>query len=151
MNLALPRASNEIREPSIRTRRILVIDDDDSIGVAIQTILGRRRYETVLAPRACVGIQALEESAFDAVMIDIFMPGLNGLDTIEHIRRVSPIPIIAMSGFRLRSPESSIDYLDMATRRGATLCMRKPFNSAQLIEAVEWSGGLHGQSEGSTQ
>ena len=129
--------------------RILVIDDDDCVGTAIKATLGRHRYEIVLAPRASDGIQALAQSRYDIVLVDIFLPGLSGLDTIEQIRHGSAMPIIAMSGFRLRGAGEALDYLGMAARRGATLCLRKPFKAAQLIDAVEWSRCLLGKTEGS--
>jgi len=129
--------------------RILVIDDDSCVGAAIQAILDRRQCETVLASRARAGIDMLERSMFDVVLIDIFMPGLSGLNAIEYIRHEWPIPIIAMSGFPLRTLEDTVDHLSIAARRGATLCMRKPFKPSQLIEAVEWSVGLRRHAEGS--
>jgi CheY-like chemotaxis protein len=149
MEFSPQQLTGAIEYPAQQARRVLVIDDDGCVGAAIQSILARRRYQTVLAPRAGAGIQALQQSQFDLVMVDIFMPGLSGLDTIEHIRRSSPIPIIAMSGFRLRSSADSVDCLEMAVRLGATLCLRKPFQPAQLIDAVEWSSGLRGRFEGS--
>jgi len=148
MDIPLPQAANEPRDTAMQPRRILVIDDDACIGIAIQTIMGRHRYETVLASRACAGIEALQQSHFGVVMVDIFMPGLSGLDTIEHIRRLSSVPIIAMSGFHLRNSAEAVDYLDMATQRGASLCMRKPFQPSQLIDAVERSVGLWRSIEG---
>jgi DNA-binding response OmpR family regulator len=140
MDIAPVRITLERRE-SAKTK-ILVIDDDACVGAAIQAVLARRRCDTILAARAIAGIHALERYAFDVVMIDIFMPGLNGIDTIRHIRRDSQIPIIAMSGFRLRSSRDVVDYLEMATRSGANLCMHKPFQPMQLIEAIEWSRSL---------
>jgi DNA-binding NtrC family response regulator len=119
--------------------RVLVIDDDDCVGAAIQSLLARHKSETVLAGRAHAGIHALESSSFDVVLIDLFMPGMSGLDAITHIRRGSETPIIAMSGFRLRNSENSIDYLGMAMQRGASTCIRKPFDSQQLIEAINRS------------
>jgi CheY-like chemotaxis protein len=119
--------------------RVLVIDDDPSVSTAIQAILSRRNGETEIASRAHAGIHALASSHFDVVMIDIFMPGLNGLDTITHIRRGRTIPIIAMSGFRLRGLSGSDDYLDMAMQRGATGWLRKPFSPQQLFESIEKS------------
>lgn len=110
--------------------------------------MGRRRYQTVLTPRSGDGIRALQKSQFDVVMLDIFMPGLNGLDTLDHIRRDLSIPVIVMSGFRLRSSAQPVDYLAMAAERGATLCMRKPFSAAELIKAVEWTSSLRRQGEG---
>jgi CheY-like chemotaxis protein len=134
--------------PSKPPRQILVIDDDLSVGTAIAAILARRQFQTVVASRSSDGISALRKSNFDVVMLDIFMPGLNGLDTLDHIRRDLPIPVIAMSGFRLRNTAQPTDYLAMAAARGATLCMRKPFSAAELIKAVEWTSGLRSQSEG---
>ena len=130
-------------------QQVLVIDDDDSVSVAIQTILSGRRCETVITPRAYAGIRALQQSRFDVVMVDIFMPGLSGLDTIENIRLGSSIPIIAMSGFRLRSSDDAVDVLGLAAQRGATLCMRKPFLPAQLIETIEWCRSFKCPTEGS--
>jgi CheY-like chemotaxis protein len=135
--------------PAKPPTRILVIDDDACVGAAIRAMLARRSCETGLASRASEGILALRQSHFDIVMVDIFIPGLSGLDAIEHIRRFSSMPIIAMSGFRLRRAADALDYLDMASRRGATLCMRKPFKAQQLIEAIEWSRGLAVAAKGS--
>ena len=96
----------------------------------------RRKYDVMLTSRAHAGIHAFEASRFDVVMVDIFMPGMSGLDIITHIRCVSKVPIIAMSGFRLRSSSDPVNYLTMALQRGATVCLSKPFASAGLTEAI---------------
>lgn len=120
--------------------RILVIDDDASVGAAIQAILARHQCDTVLASRAHAGIHAFQASGFDLVMVDLFMPGMNGLDTITRIRSESAVPIIAMSGFRLRnSLDADRDFLGMAILRGATISLRKPFSPPQLIAAIDRS------------
>jgi DNA-binding response OmpR family regulator len=123
--------------------RILVIDDDVCVGRAIQAIMTRRQCETVLASRAHAGIHTFEASEFDVVIVDLFMPGMNGLDTIKKIRSKSAVPIIAMSGFRLRnSLDSDQDFLGMAIRHGATMSLRKPFSPPQLVAAIDQSRGL---------
>jgi CheY-like chemotaxis protein len=123
--------------------RILVIDDDACVGTAIQAILARRRCETVIASRAHAGIHAFQASGFDVVMVDLFMPGMNGLDTITRIRSESKVPIIAMSGFRLRnSLDADQDFLGMAMLRGATSSLRKPFSPPQLLAAIDQGLGL---------
>jgi CheY-like chemotaxis protein len=147
MEFSPQQITNGIRKLAKAPRRILVIDDDASVGLAIQAILGRHRYQTILASRSSEGIRALRESHFDLVMLDVFMPGLNGLDVLDHIRRDFSIPVIVMSGFRLRSSAQPMDYLVMAAERGATLCMRKPFTAPELIEAVEWTTALQSPSE----
>jgi DNA-binding response OmpR family regulator len=132
--------------------RILVIDDDGCVGAAIQAILARRQCETVLASRAHAGIYAFQASGFDVVMVDLFMPGMNGLDTITRIRHKSTVPIIAMSGFRLRnSLDSDQDFLGMALLRGATTSLRKPFSPPQLVAAIDRSLGRISSIGKSTQ
>jgi len=118
--------------------RILVIDDDACVGRAIAAILARRHCDTVVASRAHAGIHAFQASRFDLVMVDLFMPGMNGLDTITRIRSCSTVSIIAMSGFRLRnSLDADQDFLGMATLRGATIALRKPFSPSQLTAAID--------------
>jgi CheY-like chemotaxis protein len=132
--------------------RILVIDDDACVGAAIQAILVRRQYETVLVSRAHAGIHALFTLGFDVVMIDLFMPGMNGLDTIERIRSGSTVPIIAMSGFSLRnSMDADQDFLGMALLRGATVSLRKPFSPPQLVAAINRGLGPAWPTEESVQ
>lgn len=129
----------EVFRPVKPAYRILVIDDDGCVGAAIKATLSRHGGAIEIASRACAGIEALGLSRFDVVLIDLFMPGMSGLDAISHIRRQSGVPIIAMSGFRLRDSQNSIDYLGMAMQRGASACIRKPFTPQQLIEAIDRS------------
>jgi CheY-like chemotaxis protein len=134
------------------TTRILVIDDDACVGTAIQAILARRQCETVLASRAHAGIHTFQASEFDVVIVDLFMPGMNGLETITRIRSESVVPIIAMSGFRLRnSLDPDQDFLGMAMLRGATTSLRKPFSPPQLAAAIDRSLGLMSSTGESTQ
>jgi CheY-like chemotaxis protein len=151
MNASALHAPSELRDPVKPPLRILVIDDDGCVGAAIQAILARRSNLTELASRAYDGIQALESSKFDAVIVDLFMPGMSGLDTIAHIRRGSAIPIIAMSGFRLRNSLNSFDYLSMAVQRGASAFIRKPFTPLQLIETIDRSVNTTPRREDLTQ
>jgi CheY-like chemotaxis protein len=124
--------------------RVLVIDDDQDVGAAIQTILARRGCDTVFTPDAHTGIQAFEASKFDIAMVDIFIPKANGLEIIARFRQQAPeAPIVAMSGFRFRdSMHADLDFLAMAAKRGATFCLRKPFGAEQLMEAINSGRGL---------
>jgi CheY-like chemotaxis protein len=137
MNMSASSALCALHRLAKPALRVLVIDDDTCVGTAIQSILARQKSETELASRAHAGIHALESSRFDVVLVDLFIPGMSGLDAIAHIRRGSSIPIVAMSGFRLQNSFKPVDYLDMAMQRGASNCLRKPFSSEQLIEAID--------------
>jgi DNA-binding NtrC family response regulator len=136
-DLETPRSTAPCSVREAGMMRALVIDDDVNIGTAIQAILASQNFETALAFRAHSGIHALELSSFDIVVVDIFMPGMDGLDTIERIRQQAPnIPIVAMTGFRFRP---SMDFLGLAIQRGATSSVRKPFTPQQLINAINTS------------
>jgi CheY-like chemotaxis protein len=82
-------------------------------------------------------------SEFDVVIVDLFMPGMSGFDTITRIRSESAVPIVAMSGFRLQnSLDPDQDFLGMAKTRGATISLRKPFSPPQLATAIDRSLGM---------
>src|ERR1700738_5535895 len=118
--------------------RALIIDDDADVGAAIQKTLSRYAYETVLAVRAYAGIHALKESKFDVAIVDIFMPGMSGLDTINIIRQKTPgMPIVAMTGYRFRpSKDPETDFLGLAVRRGAAACVRKPVRAQPVLYGI---------------
>jgi DNA-binding response OmpR family regulator len=119
-------------------RRILVIDDDRSVRTAIKTLLEHERFEVVATEDGRAGLEALESTPFDVVIVDIFMPGMDGLETITAFHRRAPrVPIIAMSGFMFRdSAEPAPDFLSMATKLGAACSLHKPFRPRDLIAAV---------------
>jgi CheY-like chemotaxis protein len=155
------RSTTKSSEPTVT--RVLVIDDDNSVGLAIQSMLARQGCDIVLAQDGNTGIDAFEASKFDVTMIDIFIPGMDGLKIIKTARERRPeAPIVAMSGFRFRSSmASNLDFLGMAVQLGATCCLRKPFTSEQLIAAVNaclpatlslnHSVGIREATQGATQ
>jgi len=118
--------------------RILVIDDDKSVCIAIETLLQLQDCSVVVANNGQLATSIFEASSFDVVMVDIFMPGMDGLETIKGFRERAPtMPIIAMSGFRFRSTLAPTpDFLGMAAKLGATYCLSKPFGSRQLMAAI---------------
>jgi DNA-binding response OmpR family regulator len=132
------REEGSLRREEMSMTRVLVIDDDRSVGSAIEMLLARQGFDTFLTLDSHAGVQALESSKFDVVMIDIFMPGIDGLKTIKNIREgMSTVPIVAMSGFRFRnSTPSAPDFLGMAAKLGATCCLRKPFTPQALMAAI---------------
>ena len=119
--------------------RILVIDDDLYICFTIKTILERRGHKVVIAECGERGAALTELYACDAVIVDIFMPGLNGLDTIKLIRQPEPdVKIVAISGYRFREGRSSApDFFRMSLELGASCYLRKPFTATEVVEAVE--------------
>jgi DNA-binding response OmpR family regulator len=121
--------------------RILIVEDDPSVGAAIAVTLAREGYDTIHALDAGIGMRAFESSHFDLAIIDIFLPDISGVEAIAELRRRAPaMPIVAISGFIFReSIEPVLDYFALAANAGATVCLRKPFTSRQLIAALHAS------------
>ncbi len=119
--------------------RILVVDDDSLIRMVVKSILERQGHSVVLAECGHDGAEAIEAYAFDIAIVDIFMPDMNGLDTIKAFRNAAPaLPIIVMSGYAFRAANGPApDFFRMAIDLGATACLRKPFTPAQLQHAVQ--------------
>jgi CheY-like chemotaxis protein len=118
--------------------RILVIDDQTAVRSAIQAMLEYEGHTVVAAECGHNAVSAIEAFAFDLVMVDIIMPGLDGLDTIKILRANAPtVPIIAMSGYSFRGGSSDLDFFSMASELGASCCLQKPFRPRELMDAIE--------------
>lgn len=119
--------------------QVLVIDDDQSVCAALEIWLHHQGCVAILANNGRFGIEVFETHPFDLVMVDIFMPGMDGIETIRRFRTRAPeVPIIAMSGFTFRNSSSvnAPDFLGMAAKLGAACSLRKPFGPQQLREAI---------------
>ena len=119
--------------------RILVVDDDPLICSAMQTWLESNGFEVVVADGGRTGLNALERSAFDVMIVDIFVPGMDGFESIRTFHQRAPeVPIIATSGLMFREHHGPApDFLGMAAHLGAAYCLRKPFKAWELVEAID--------------
>jgi CheY-like chemotaxis protein len=119
-------------------QRILLIDDDDAVRAAISLILDQEGYTVIAAEDGYAGLRHVEAASFDLAIVDMFMPGLDGIETITAIRALTPtLPIIATSGAVARNQSGgSSDVLATATERGAAMVVHKPFRPRELLQAI---------------
>jgi CheY-like chemotaxis protein len=119
--------------------RILVIDDDDLVRATVQQMLETKGFDVVVSAQAQQALRILDDGGFDVVIVDIFMPEMDGLETIRAFRERSPeIAIVAMSGTKFyEGTASAPDFLLMATKLGANASLRKPFRSRELVDTIE--------------
>ena len=119
--------------------RILVVDDDTLVLAAVQMLLVNAGFEVVAVDQGHKAVVALGRGHFDAVIVDLFMPGMDGYQAIKEFRRLDPdVQIIAMSGvmFRESSGGRAPDFLGMADKLGASRSLHKPFKPAELLDVV---------------
>ena len=117
---------------------ILVIDDDRAVLATIKILLERASHTVEAVDSSRTGLRLLEEQSFDLLIVDIFMPGMDGFETMRLVHQSRPhMPIIVISGQQFSySSEHTPDFLHMATRLGAVSSLHKPFKPSELIEAV---------------
>jgi CheY-like chemotaxis protein len=118
--------------------RVLVVDDDQMVCMAIEVYLERHDFQVTIADGGEAGLRALEGATFDLMIVDIFMPHMRGFESIRIFHERAPtVPLIAMSGYafaNLNSPAP--DFLRMALELGASRCLRKPFTPAALLTVI---------------
>jgi CheY-like chemotaxis protein len=118
--------------------RVLVVDDDPMVCMAIEVSLERHGFEVTLADGGDSGLRALQGAAFDVMIVDIFMPHMRGFESIRIFHERAPqIPLIAMSGYAFANLDSPApDFLRMALELGAARCLRKPFTPMALLTVI---------------
>jgi CheY-like chemotaxis protein len=117
---------------------ILVMDDDSHALAAIDAVLKRDGFDVVFARDGRTGLGLFKTEKFDAVVIDIFMPEMDGIATIRQLHGLDPsIPIIVMSGRAFTDPRNGApDFLGMTVKLGADYALQKPFGSDQIVQAL---------------
>jgi DNA-binding NtrC family response regulator len=116
---------------------ILVIDDDRAVLATIKMLLERAAHTVETVDNSRTGLRLIETQSFDLLVVDIFMPGMDGFETMKLVHQSRPhMPIIVISGQFSYSSERTPDFLHMATRLGAVSSLQKPFRPSELLEAV---------------
>ncbi|MBR1143356.1 response regulator [Bradyrhizobium sp. AUGA SZCCT0431] len=117
--------------------RVLVVDDDPMVCVAIEVCLQSQGFDVTIADGGEAGMQALEASDFDVMLIDVFMPQMRGFQSIRTFHERRPeVPIIAMSGYGFANTDRAPDLLRLTIELGAACCLRKPFTPNALLTGV---------------
>ena len=113
-------------------KKILIADDDASINRMISFKLQREGYEATSFFNGREALEAILANAYDAVVLDIMMPGMNGLDVLKTARQNDVrLPIIILSA---KGSESDIVK---GLELGANDYLSKPFRPAELIIRVK--------------
>lgn len=114
---------------------IMIVDDDPHIRMALRRIIESIGHSTIEAGNGQDAIEMFQEFRPDLVITDIFMPEVDGIETIRAIRRCQPgARVIAMSGGHF---DGDWNHLGSVVVLGADLALAKPFTGAQLTNAID--------------
>src|SRR5262245_16257398 len=112
--------------------RILVIDDDPEVRRTIRNVLEKDGYVVGEARDGAEGLVAFSRERPDLVLCDIFMPNMEGMETILGLRTLAPgVKVVAMSGGHLAP--GLTNYLPTAAHLGAVETLGKPFHLEDLL------------------
>ena len=111
--------------------KILIIDDEPNVLSVLHTLLSDQ-YQCKTASSAIEALEYLKEEKYDLVLSDIMMPGMSGLELLEHITRLSRDTVVVLISGNL-----NIQNAIQAMRRGAFDYVTKPFNLADVETAVD--------------
>ena len=111
--------------------RVLVIDDDASLRFALEAVLGDAGLGVVTAPSGAAGLQVFESGGADAVLTDLAMPEMDGLEVLTRLRTLdSGVPVIMLTAHG--SERAAV----AAMKAGAYDYMPKPFDPDEIVLAV---------------
>ena len=110
---------------------ILTIEDDPVLGAYVHEHLGRCGFQVTWCQNGQQGLQMARDQAFDVVLMDILLPGMDGLSVLTHLRESHSIPVILMSALGAEADRVS------GFRLGADDYLPKPFSMVELRVRIE--------------
>jgi len=109
---------------------LLIIDDEESIRDSLSGILGDEGFKALTASSAEKGLDILAQEDVDLVLLDIWMPGMDGMEALEKIVPLYDIPVIMISG------HGTIETAVQATRKGAFDFIEKPLSYDKTLLSI---------------
>jgi two-component system OmpR family response regulator len=112
------------------TEHILVVDDDREIGALLSKFLARHDYRVTVATNGKAMFEALTGATVDLVILDLMLPGEDGLSHCRRLRQESAVPVIMLTAMH-----SDVDRI-VGLEIGADDYLTKPFNSRELLARI---------------
>jgi len=111
--------------------KILIIEDDPELAMVLSAYLAKYGMSTDTAEDPYLGLSMLTQKDYDIVILDLTLPGMDGLDVVEKIREKSDIPII------ISSARDDITDKVIGMERGADDYMPKPYDPRELVTRIK--------------
>jgi two-component system, sensor histidine kinase len=134
MGLSKNGISGEINAPETRALRVLVVEDDEVNQILAKSIMTMAGHRCDVVENGAKAVAAVQETAYDVVLMDIHMPVMDGLEATRRIRRldgpVSRIPIIALTADVVIGQKDDFDTI------GMNAYVIKPIDSKLLLATL---------------
>ncbi|HEX3471952.1 MAG TPA: sigma-54 dependent transcriptional regulator [Silvibacterium sp.] len=127
-------------------QRILIIDDEAAIRESLETLLSLEGYVVEMAVNGEEGLDRIEQNSYDLVLLDLALPGKNGLEILQTIRETQPaLPVIMITAY------GKVDNIVDAIRTGAQNFVQKPWDNEKLLADIRSAIGLYHAEEENIQ
>ena len=111
---------------------VLVVDDDDSMHHGCRRVLEAEGYRTETAEDGLTALNLLQQAPFDIAVIDLVMPGMDGLELLAEIKRMAPeTEVVMITG------HATVETAVQAMKNGAYDYLQKPFVPKSLLQVIE--------------
>jgi DNA-binding NtrC family response regulator len=124
-------------------QRILIIDDEAAIRESLETLLSLEGYLVEMATNGEEGLDQIQQNIYDLVLLDLALPGKNGLEILQLIREFQPaLPVIMITAY------GKVDNIVDAMRLGAQNFVQKPWDNDKLLADIRSAiGRYHAEEE----
>lgn len=110
--------------------RILVVDDDKAVAEMLTMVVRNEGWQAAVVSNGQVAVEAVRETSPDLVLLDVMLPGMNGIDACREIRKFSGVPIIMLT-----AKSDTIDVV-LGLESGADDYIVKPFKPKELVARI---------------
>src|SRR4029453_11775238 len=111
-----------------KTGSILVIDDEEIMREILEALLSREGYTVRLAPDAAAGLELARTMSFDAAIVDVMMPGMDGMRALDELKKIDDdLPVVMITAY------ASVESAITAMKRGAFHYITKPFKNDEVL------------------
>lgn len=111
--------------------KVLIVDDQNGIRILLMEVFSSEGYETYQAANGKIALEIVKTNEPDLVLLDMKIPGMDGLEILKHIKQMNPdIKVIMMTAY------GELDMIKEATDLGALMHFTKPFDIDEMRLAV---------------
>jgi DNA-binding NtrC family response regulator len=114
-----------------RNGSILVVDDEEIMREILEALLAREGYDVRLAASAAEGLDLARTVPFDAAIVDVMMPGMDGMSALDELKKIDDdLPVLMITAF------ASVENAITAMKRGAFHYIMKPFKNDEVLAVL---------------